>query len=175
MALKENDQRYGAENLAEPTAAQFNRSAGWRRRTRRERFDKAISVAIQGLVMLLDEDQVYRLCNGGSIWIHKDDLMCGDVDEDSFEVMGPISDPRVRKYGEEMGAYCLFDFDGKREWFVFDDSVDCDEDEIDAEMDVVVYKKNRALRVIVILIEESLEFELNNLWLQGLWLTDLGD
>lgn len=175
MTLNENNQSQGADDLDAMATVQFDRPAGWRRRTRRERFDKAISVAIQGLVELLEEDQVYRLCKGGSIWIHKDDLMCGDVDEDSLEVMGPISDPRVRKYCEEMGAYCLFDLNGMRNMFVSEDGTDYVKDEINGESQDVVYSNEMGLRAVVICIEESLDFELNNLWLQGLWLTDLGD
>ena len=175
MTLNENNQPQGADDLAGMETAQFARPEGWRRRTRRERFDKAISVAIRRLVELLDENQVYRLCNGGSIWIHKDDLMCGDVDEDSFEVMGPISDPSVRKYAEEMGAYCLIDLNGMRDMFVFGDGADYGNDEIDDESQDVVYSKERGLRVVVTCVESSLDCELDRLWLKGLWLTDLGD
>lgn len=101
--------------------------------------------------------------------------MCGDVDEESFEVMGPFSDPSIRKYGKEMGANCLCDLNEMRNMFDFEDGTDHDNVEFVGESQDVTFSKEIGLRAVLICIEWSLDRELDELWLQGLWLTDLGD
>lgn len=165
MALEENNQLHGAEDLAEMATAQ---TAVRRKPVSRKRFDKVITAAIREFVEGLDEDNVYRLCRGGSIWIDKDDARFGAVDQDSFEVLGSTSDSRVTEYGESIGACCLIDFDGLADGFVFDDGIDDDEDEMDAETEVMLYSEEKGRKGLMFCVESSLDGDLDQVWQQEL-------
>jgi hypothetical protein len=165
MALKENEQHHGEEILDEMEAP---RSAGRSREVSRKRFDKAIMIAIREFVKKLDEDDIYRLCQGGSIWIDKDDARLGHVDADSFEVLGSTSDSRVTTYGEEIGAHCLIDCDGLADGFVFEDDIDADGDEIEAESEDLLYSEEKGRKTLLDCVKRSIKGDLDNLWFSGL-------
>lgn len=165
MALRENNQPHGEEGLAVMTTAQ---TAGRRKPVSRKRFDKVITAAIREFVERLDEDDVYRLCRGGSIWIDKGDARYGDVDKDSFEVLGSASDSRATEYGEGVGACCLIDFDGMADGFVFEDGIDYDENEMDAETEAMLYSEEKGRRGLMFCVESRLDGDLDRVWHQEL-------
>lgn len=134
----------------------------------REQFDKSIEIAIREFVKELDEDDVYRLCRGGSIWIDKDEARFGTVDQDSFEVLGSTSDSRVTEYGESIGACCLIDFDGLADGFVFDDGIDDYEEGMDAETEEMLYSEEKGRKALLYCVEASMEGDLDKVWFQDL-------
>lgn len=75
---------------------------------------------IQFIQQINDED-VFRACWNGSIWISLHDVENGKVDVDSFDVLGPKDDGVWSKIGCSMGMTPLLDFDGLPEYFVLDD------------------------------------------------------
>ena len=165
MTLKENEPLHGDEGLGKLGSA---RTAGRRKRASRERFDNAITVAIIEFVKELHEDDVYRLCMGGSIWIDKDAARYGTVDEDSFEVLGDASDSRITTYGEEAGAHCLMDFGGMADAFLFEGDIDGYGNEYDADSNGVLYSEGNGRKALLDCVERALGGDLDNLWVVGL-------
>jgi hypothetical protein len=165
MALKENNQLHDADGLAEMETA---RTVRRRKPVGRTRFNKVITAAIREFVQELDEDDVYRLCRGGSIWIDKDDARFGVVDQDSFEVLGSTSDSRVTEYGERIDACCLIDFGGLADGFVFDDGIDDYEDGMDAETEEMLYSEEKGRKALSDCVEASLGGDLDRVFCQEL-------
>jgi hypothetical protein len=74
----------------------------------------------------LDEDEVFRACWSGSIWISLDHVENGTVGVNSFAALGSRHDGIWQQIGYADGMVPLLDLDGLAEMFVLEDDEDDD-------------------------------------------------
>lgn len=74
----------------------------------------------------LSDEETYRACWSGSIWIRLDDVAKGKVNLKSFQVLGNRHDGFWSEIGQSHGLACLLNFDGLAEYFVLESDLDDD-------------------------------------------------
>lgn len=92
--------------------------------------DHITNTCIQFIKTISDED-VFRACWNGSIWISVQDVQNGEVAVGSFTVLGPGRDSYWSSIGQSMGMACLLSLDGLAECFILEEDVDDDGNSIE--------------------------------------------
>ncbi len=74
----------------------------------------------------LNDDDVFRACWSGSIWIQRQDVLAGTVGINSFQVLGPCQDSYWQDIGQSRAMTCLLNLDGLAENFILEGDIDDD-------------------------------------------------
>lgn len=84
-------------------------------------------------ILQINEDDVFKACWNGSIWISLRDVENGNVDVESFDVLGSQQDGLWRDIGYSMGMTPLLDFAGLSDDFVLEDDIDDDGESVEPD------------------------------------------
>ena len=118
---------------------------------------QAVFEALQDYLKALSKSEIIQLFSNGTIWIYLKDVANGEVNQDSFQLLGRRHDGITRQYSS--GWECIVDMDGMPDGYTLKSEL-VDDDAIEqSDLPILTNEEARELMIDMLGQEMDLHFD----------------
>lgn len=114
-----------------------------------------VAWATRQFLRICDDNDVYWLCRGGSLWVWASDVRAGDLTALDFVVMGAASDSATVEEAKHQRLLLLSDFENFDTLFVFEGDTDSDGNKLEPEPNMQIWYEPTVARTWLIELAED--------------------